>query len=175
MYSGNSSSPNSSSSSSKIIHDLNAVNKDEKLMNAIFRLTKNFENYRDFESLVTYLKENIEYFEREDNEEEDIHSRLFTFTAAGGKSRVIANVDWVTQTALSALHFYLFKLLSTIKSDFTFAHKQGLPYIISKRSKDYYSIDLSAATDRMPRELQKHILRNICNKLSLNGEDIADS
>jgi len=93
MYSGNSSSPNSSSSSSKIIHDLNAVNKDKKLCDSIFNLAKNFENYRDFESLVTYLKDNIDYFEREDNGDSDIHSRLFTFTAAGGKSRVIANVD----------------------------------------------------------------------------------
>jgi len=93
MYSGNSSSPNSSSSSSKLINDLNAVSKDEKLRTSIFNLVKNFDNYRDFETLVTYLEDNIDYFERDENDLDDIHSRLFTFTAAGGKSRVIANVD----------------------------------------------------------------------------------
>jgi hypothetical protein len=43
--------------------------------------------------LIGYLSDNIDYFELEETEKEDIHSRLFTFTASGGKSRVIANVD----------------------------------------------------------------------------------
>jgi hypothetical protein len=138
-------------------------------------LTSNFDNAHDFKSLIGYLSDNIDYFDLEPTEKEDIHSRLFTFTASGGKSRVIANVDWVSQTALSAIHFYLFKLLSTIKSDFTFNHKAGLPYIVSNKSDNYYSIDLSAATDRMPRLIQSQILRHICNRVNLNGNSIADN
>jgi len=175
MYSGNASSPNSSSSSSKLINDLNAVWKDERLRDAIKRFVNNFENAHDFNSLIGYLSDNIDYFELEETDKEDIHSRLFTFTASGGKSRVIANVDWVTQTALSAVHFYLFKLLSTLKSDFTFQHKSGLPYIASNKSENYYSIDLSAATDRMPRLIQSQILKHICNKVNLNGDSIAEN
>jgi len=39
-----------------------------------------------------YLSDNIDYFDL-DTEKENIHSRLFTFTANGGKNRIIANVD----------------------------------------------------------------------------------
>jgi hypothetical protein len=96
MYSGNASSPNSSSSSGKILHDLKSVTEDTTLFNAIFQLAENFENFQDFKKLVLMLSDNLEFFkeELEQNQEPDpIHSRLFTFTAKGGKSRVIANVD----------------------------------------------------------------------------------
>jgi hypothetical protein len=174
LYSGNASSPNSKSSSSKLIEDLDAVYRDKNLWDAIINLAKNFKGSQDFISLINHLSDNIEYFDLEN--ESPIHSRLFTFTAPGGKSRIIANVDWVTQTALSAIHFYLFKLLSKLPSDCTFNHKIGIKKLFVPNEKsNFYSIDLSAATDRMPRLIQAEILRNLFRYIDLDGDSIKDN
>lgn len=108
-----------------------------------------------------------------------LHSRLFHFTAQGGKARMIANVDWISQTALSAIHFLMFSILKSSKGDFTFDHKKGITHVMNceaykQRIKGYnfYSIDLSAATDRMPRYLQSLILAQLMNFLGYDGESI---
>jgi hypothetical protein len=169
IYSGNASSPNSGASATKLIEDAHAVKLDEKLKDSIIGMAKEFSNGQHFVYLAEVLFANI--WDMKDT----IHSRLFHFTAKGGKARIIANVDWMSQTALSALHFWMYKLLATIKSDFTFDHKEGLNYIWNKRQPldSFYSIDLSAATDRMPRYLQSLILRNLCSKIGLDGTAIA--
>jgi hypothetical protein len=71
----------------------------------------------------------------------------------------------------------LFSLLKTIQSDFTFNHKKGLPYILDSKNpiENVYSIDLSAATDRMPRLIQASILKSLCNRLNLNGDSISEA
>jgi hypothetical protein len=169
IYSGNSSSPNSGASATKIIEDAAAVRLDTKLKEAIFGFAKEIPEHHHFIYLVEVLFENIWDLNN------TIHSKLFHFTAKGGKARIIANVDWITQTALSAFHFYMYKLLTRIPSDWTFNHKGGLPYVWEARSENdnFYSIDLSAATDRMPRLLQARILKAIGCKLGLNGEALA--
>lgn len=51
-----------------------------------------------------------------------------------------------------------------LPSDCTFDHKKGIElYTLEDNSKDknYYSIDLSAATDRMPRILQSKLVEAI--------------
>jgi hypothetical protein len=100
------------------------------------------------------------------------HSRIVTFTAPGMKARVIAVADWVSQTALSAIHFSMFKMLKLIPSDCTFNHKSGLN-IYSANANHFYSLDLSAATDRLPRILQSRIIARLYTKLGYDGESIA--
>jgi len=116
IYSGNASSPNSGASSSKIIEDIIAIRNDKKLTDAIAGLSKHFDGDRDFSTLRNTLlatvtksvfryppaikvvgKPDIENAVKtitSKQESEDIkHSRLFHFTANGGKARIIANVD----------------------------------------------------------------------------------
>lgn len=116
IYSGNASSPNSGASSSKIIEDIVAIRNDKKLCDAIAGLSKHFEGDQEFKTLRNTLlatvtksvfryppaikvvgKPDIENAVAtivEKSKADDIkHSRLFHFTANGGKARIIANVD----------------------------------------------------------------------------------
>jgi len=76
-----------------------------------------------------------------------------------GKTRVIAILDYWSQTALRPLHQFLFKVLRLIPQDMTF--NQGS--FVEKVSQwgggvTLYSIDLTAATDRFPVRLIQLLL-----------------
>nr|QXN75367.1 MAG: RNA-dependent RNA polymerase [Grapevine-associated mitovirus 14] len=163
IYSGNASSPNSGSSSSKLLEDAWAVKNDTKLSNSLFSFAKNFKNHDQLEHFLLVLFENVRDLPKA------LHSRLFHFTAPGGKARIIANVDWITQTVLSGLHYHLFFLLSKIKQDFTFDHKSAIDHIY-KGPNEYYSVDLSAATDRMPKYIQAKVIEALLNVRNLDGK-----
>lgn len=75
-----------------------------------------------------------------------------------GKTRVVAILDYWSQTVLKPIHDYLFKALRKIPQDCTF-DQSGFLNILNKDSKDaYLSADLSAATDRFPIDIIKEIL-----------------
>jgi len=165
IYSGNASSPNGGHSSLKYLADTAAVINDPKLYNAIIGLAGQFKFGKAFIKIVEILKVNIydpEYIK------DKIHSRLVTFTAPGGKARIIAVADWLSQTALSAIHKTQYKLLQMIPSDRTYDHKAGMNLFITS-AECYHSIDLSAATDRMPRHLQQRLIERIFTRLGLDG------
>jgi hypothetical protein len=75
---------------------------------------------------------------------------------AAGKIRVFAMVDAWTNWVLGPLHKEIFRILKTLPTDGTFDQMNPV--------KDYqtwpsaYSLDLTAATDRLPISLQIHIL-----------------
>jgi len=74
-----------------------------------------------------------------------------------GKTRTIGIGDYWTQTVLVPLHRHLNGILAKIKEDCTFDHssfKSKLPKV-----GPYYSFDLTNATDRLPLELQKTIIK----------------
>lgn len=71
-----------------------------------------------------------------------------------GKARIIAILDWWSQTVLLPLHDALFKHLRSISSDCTF---NQLNHRTLKKGP-YYSIDLTQATDRFPVKTQISIL-----------------
>jgi hypothetical protein len=82
--------------------------------------------------------------------------KLSYFSDKEGKTRVIAILDYWSQTALRPLHIHCMDTLRKIKSDCTFdqnAFRRSLP-----TCGPYYCYDLSAATDRMPITLQKRVL-----------------
>lgn len=206
IYSGNASSPNSGASASKIIEDTMAIRDDKVLTDAIAGLSAHFKGNEEFSTLRNTLlatvttdrrkqpfpfppasamfrnpeaSEAVTLIQEKQNGVDLKHSRLFHFTANGGKARIIANVDWLTQTALSGIHFMLYSMLASINSDFTFDHKAGISHVLKARDfipKDeeycFYSIDLSAATDRMPRLLQAELIEAVCTYVGLQGSDI---
>lgn len=102
-----------------------------------------------------------------------ITSKLSTKVEVGGKTRLFAVVDWFTQSSLQGLHKLLFRFLTGIPEDGTFDHS-ALSKIISVWTIDdinpnleHSSMDLSAATDRLPSGLQYVLMKFII------GSDLA--
>jgi hypothetical protein len=95
--------------------------------------------------------------------------RLAKLNEARGKVRIIAICDYWTQLVLRPLHDSLFRLLSTIQQDGTFSQVTPFEALMEKarlRGAKVNSFDLSAATDRLPIDLQVDIL----NLLGIDGE-----
>jgi hypothetical protein len=92
IYSGNASSPNGGASGINLLNDIAAVSKDQRLLTAIRSLSTCFKGHKEFLTLLDAIILNISI----DPEfmKDKYHSRLVTFSAPGGKARVIAIVDW---------------------------------------------------------------------------------
>jgi hypothetical protein len=83
-----------------------------------------------------------------------------------GKSRVIAILDYWSQLVLRPLHDYLSSRLRNIPSDCTFDQTvKVLPFYKDnlQKGKTFHCLDLSAATDRLPFDLQHKILGHVFN------------
>lgn len=82
--------------------------------------------------------------------------KLSTKEEAAGKVRVFAMVDAWTQWVLAPYHHAIFWLLRGIPMDGTF--NQTAPLKRVKAVRGLWSLDLSAATDRLPISIQKSLL-----------------
>jgi len=90
--------------------------------------------------------------------------KLITFAEWGGKTRTVASVDYWTQVILTPLHETLFEVLKSIEMDATFDQRAASEVVrkwTANEKSELYSFDLTAATDRLPRELQAEVLNNI--------------
>lgn len=78
-----------------------------------------------------------------------------------GKARVVAITNWWVQLALLPLHDGIFDKLRDIPEDGTMNQDLALDNLLSKADPNhkFYSFDLSAATDRLPIDVQVQILR----------------
>jgi len=85
--------------------------------------------------------------------------RLSWFPDKENKVRVVAILDYWSQTALKAVHDYLFRVLRKIPQDCTF--DQGSFKERVKDWKVFYSIDLTNATDRFPIYLISQVLKGL--------------
>jgi len=86
---------------------------------------------------------------------------------AAGKVRVFAMVDAWTQWILYPYHRVIFDILKTVPMDGTF--NQVAPLAFVKSTKGLFSLDLSAATDRLALSLQKSLFAAIF------GNDFAEN
>jgi hypothetical protein len=92
---------------------------------------------------------------------------------AAGKVRVFAMVDPITQWILAPLHKYIFSILKRIPMDGTFNQLRPIKRLLSFNNlKGLYSLDLSAATDRLPVGLQARLLDVLFNKFNLKGANL---
>lgn len=92
--------------------------------------------------------------------------RIAFKTEAAGKVRAFAMVDYWTQCTLRPLHDKIFSILAEIPQDGTFDQIKPAKALLarSKIAKEtWWSLDLSAATDRFPLELQKLVLGRMYN------------
>jgi hypothetical protein len=89
--------------------------------------------------------------------------RLSLKKEPAGKVRVFALVDAFTQWLMKPLHDLLFATLAHIPQDGTFNQERPLKLLLSKLTQEgcqeVASLDLSAATDRLPVALQVVVLR----------------
>lgn len=108
--------------------------------------------------------------QEEEVSDSESHSRIQVFSAGGGKTRVIAIVDYWTQRALKPLHQAIFSNLRKISEDATFGHESAADWLKTvPKGVDIYSYDLTAATDRIPYEVHHSVLRS---HLPRNQRDI---
>jgi hypothetical protein len=98
-----------------------------------------------------------------------IHSRLTQFPEKAGKTRTIAVVDYYSQRALSPLHSALMSLLNKLETDGTSSHMNVGNYVkeCTKRKDFVQTFDLTAFTDRFPREIQETLLYELCENKDL--------
>jgi hypothetical protein len=82
--------------------------------------------------------------------------RLAAIPAPEAKTRVIAILDYWSQTVLKPLHDWSFDLLKRMPNDLTFNQGGVISVLSSKRQLN--SFDLSSATDRFPIDLQETFL-----------------
>lgn len=82
---------------------------------------------------------------------------------AAGKVRIFALLDTITQSLLRPLHDFLFGILKELPNDGTFDQDAAVRRSEEKlrRYGVAYSLDLSAATDRLPARLTAAILEKI--------------
>lgn len=111
------------------------------------------------------------YFKKE----RPLLGRIAVLPEARGKRRLIGITDWWTQVLLRPLHDDIYKFLATVPQDGT--NDQSLPIknllksldvncTIRTDGKRLQSMDLSAATDRLPVLLQSQVL----NILGFDGD-----
>jgi hypothetical protein len=78
-----------------------------------------------------------------------------------GKVRVFAMVDSLTQCIMKPLHDLLFRILGKLRTDGTFNQIRPAQRLIDLGYREFYSYDLSSATDRFPLALQQVVLSAI--------------
>lgn len=91
------------------------------------------------------------------------HSKLHVLYEKGSKARIIAIGDYYSQSVLSPFHAILAKVLKRIPNDATFDQDAGFERIrlLSIKSDELNSLDLSKATDRLPREAQIRMMAHL--------------
>jgi hypothetical protein len=91
--------------------------------------------------------------------------RLAFLVEPAAKIRVVAMVDPFTQWLLRPLHLFIFSILRRLVWDATFDQRGKVrkftDAVRDRGIKEIYSYDLTAATDRLPVDLQAVIISNI--------------
>nr|WAY16588.1 putative RNA-dependent RNA polymerase [Rhizoctonia solani mitovirus 111] len=120
-----------------------------------------------------YILRLVELFEKSgliNGPTKKIIGKLHAKEEAAGKVRLFAIVDAWTQWALYPLHAIIFEILKKIPQDGTFDQTAPLTLLNDKvkegKVKSLYSLDLTAATDRLPVALQVHIVNNLVGDIS---------
>jgi len=86
--------------------------------------------------------------------------RLSCFPDKENKVRTVGILDYFSQLALKPLHIYLSRALGKIRQDCTLDQGKFQKLLLNNPNIDkYYSVDLSAATDRFPIQVIKQLLK----------------
>lgn len=83
--------------------------------------------------------------------------KLAVIEAPEGKMRVIATLDYFSQFLLKPIHDEIFRNLRKFKSDRTFTQDPFNDW--EENDSSFWSLDLTAATDRFPVKLEAKVLK----------------
>jgi hypothetical protein len=154
--------PNSSVSWKGTWLDIKAWSEHKELLPYLFDYIKHIGKTTPFavtlERAIRYAGETSAVLD------ELVLGKLATKEEAAGKVRVFAIADSITQALLAPLHRYIFGLLKQLPMDGTFNQVAPLNRLIDLRKEGvlgshlFWSYDLSAATDRLPIDLQAQVL-----------------
>nr|UJQ92531.1 MAG: putative RNA-dependent RNA polymerase [Mitoviridae sp.] len=89
----------------------------------------------------------------------------------GGKSRIVAQLDYWTQVALTPLHNTINSFLRTLVQDGTFDQHSIAERVrqwTSNLNNEVFCFDLTSATDRLPISLQQRILTYLFRSSSMS-------
>lgn len=132
--------------------------RDEKLLSSIKALGGD-EFSSKFETLQEALELGVLEGVLPTKPDKECLRRIAIFPDKEDKIRVVAILDYFSQTVLRPLHSYLYRKLRRIPQDRTF--DQGAFKDSFKPVGKVYSADLTAATDRFPIEVQSMVLEGL--------------
>lgn len=89
--------------------------------------------------------------------------KLGTKNEGAGKVRIFAITDIWTQSVLKPLHDAIFGILRPLEQDGTFDQLAPIRRLYDRKHQKLWSFDLSAATDRLPVDLQEQVLACLTN------------
>jgi hypothetical protein len=169
----NKSGPNGSLALSKIPYDAFAVANDPVLKEHIVNwclaleikgIDTLFMAYNRPEVLSQYL---VDHKDDKKPLKGPLHSRFLAFMEEGGKQRVVAEVDWITQSLLKNLENIAVSLVKG-SSSFGGTYDQDESFVRvhngSIATGEFGGADLTAATDLMPRTLQSIVVERLLYK-----------
>lgn len=144
-----SSGPNGPLSYTQYLNDLRSLSHSWLLIGLVFLfVTLPYDNKRE---TVKALR-NAFLDSLQKGEQNSIHSKLVFLSDKGGKTRVVAIGDILSQSILNTVHQRCNLVLRRLSQDGTFDQDSARLYIkkMSRDSVPLASIDLTAVTDRMP-------------------------
>jgi hypothetical protein len=114
------------------------------------------------EALPPHLKEALQLYLAAEFPEMISLGTLHVIQEAAGKSRIIAINDFFTQQVLNPLHKWLFAICKCFPQDATFDQEGALIKFAARDDiKEYYSYDLTSATDLIPIQIYQAVLAPI--------------
>jgi hypothetical protein len=162
-----SSGPNSKIAAFGYLLDAFAFSEQPELLES-FRIVSKYLGKDIYRGLVSDIKKlesfDLKVFDSIKKKKPLTLGALALKNEAAGKVRVFAIVDAWTQSLLKPLHNLLFEILKNIPQDGTFDQYAPLRLLVSKKLPYLGSFDLSAATDRLPIDLQVDILSSLFNR-----------
>jgi len=124
--------------------DLSALHQDQRLL----------------ETIAPFLREraNIDILSYPVNPGAFKHSKIVFLSDKAGKTRQIAIGDWWSNVSLSTFHKAFMLGLRRFDSDVTYRQNE-IPKLIKGLGTKLYSSDMTAFTDRFPREIEVAIVK----------------
>lgn len=125
----------------------------------IDKLIKRFKSFKDFIHPVDIFDKDDPFF----GFLSKYIRKLSTFAEYEGKTRIIGLVDYWSQAALELLSSLIYQILKAIPQDQTYDQVEGLKDLTFS-TYTYYSLDVSAFTDRFPSTILLSLLTTMFDK-----------
>jgi len=116
---------------------------------------------------LTELRQKYKHLNKVASRKEPLRPAKLIFLAdKAGKTRVVYCLSWWVQELLHPLHRGLYKLLYSLPEDGTKSHSEAASVVKqwTAEGRKLWSVDLTAATDRFPKELQVAVISGLLGK-----------